>query len=126
MDTTKDQPALEGHVLDDDDIDVDLEDDVHLSEVTGVPTVVRLPGGKIISIPHMGEWEHEHTRMVNVGDFDGWAQGVLNDADYTAFKAARLKNRQIELIFEKAQRRAGTTAGKSSASSGSRRSTARR
>jgi hypothetical protein len=120
------EEAIEGHVLTDDDVDIDLdEEDEHLREAIGSPVLVKV-SGVIITIPHMMDWDHEHTRMVNTGDFDGWAKGVLTEDDYDVFKKAHLKNYQLEKIVEKATKRAGTTPGKSSRSSGSRRRTARR
>jgi hypothetical protein len=125
-----DQPAieepLEGRVIDDDDVDIDLdEEDEHLREAIGEPVIVRWHR-EIFTVPHMMEWSHEHTRMVNTGDFDGWAQGVLSEHDYDVFKRANLQNYQLEKIVAKASRKAGTNPGKSSRSSGSRRRTGRR
>jgi hypothetical protein len=122
------QAALEGTVVDEDSIDIDLDDeDPVLREAIPLPLVVKMPGGKkVITVPHMLEWEHEHTLLGNNGDWDGWAKGVLSEADYQAFKDAHLQNYQIQRIMEKANKRAGTTPGKSRRSSGSSRSTARR
>jgi hypothetical protein len=124
------QPAIEepieGHVLTDDDVDIDLdEEDEHLREAVGEPVIVRWHG-QIFTVPHMMDWDHEHTRMVNTGDWDGWAKGVLSDKDYDIFKRARLKNYQLEKIVERASKKAGVTPGKFARSSGSRRGTARR
>jgi hypothetical protein len=125
------QPAieepLEGHVITDEDVDIDLEEeDEHLREAIGSPVLVKCKGGQVISVPHMMDWSHEHTRMVNTGDWDGWAQGVLSERDYEIFKDAHLKNYQLDKIVAKASKKAGTTPGKSPRYSGSRRSTARR
>lgn len=125
-----DQPEieapLEGHVVGEDDVDIDLEEeDEHLREAIGSPVIVKCKGG-IITVPHMMDWDHEHTRMLNTGDWDGWAQGVLSSRDYDIFKDAHLKNYQLEKIAAKAAKKAGTNPGKSSRYSGSRRGTARR
>jgi hypothetical protein len=118
--------ALEGRVVGEDTIDIDLdEEDAVLREAIASPIVVKV-GGKIITIPHMLEWEHAHTTLANTGDWDGWAKGVLSPADYEIFQGARLRNYQIEKIMKKANDRAGTTPGKSRRSSGSSGGTGRR
>lgn len=118
--------AIEGSIAEEEFVDLDLDaEDVHLREAIREPMVTKM-GGKVISIPHMLDWEHEDTRLANVGDFDGWAKGVMTERDYEVFRNAHLRNYQIERIIEKASKRSGTNPGKSSRSSNSRRSTGRR
>lgn len=125
---SEDQNAIEGKILDEDDIDLDFDDeeeDALLREAIASPIVVKIRG-QVITVPHMLDWEHEHTLLGNQSNWDGWAKGVLSEADYETFTNGHLKNYQIEAIVKKASRRAGTTPGKSRRSSRSSKSTGRR
>jgi hypothetical protein len=100
---------------DDDERDVDLDllaNDAKYREALGKPTVTRLPTGDVISVPPMADWPHIATRLVTLGLFDGWAESVLSEKDFTAFKAADLHNYQIQKITDRASAAAGTTPGK--------------
>jgi hypothetical protein len=113
---------------DDEDLAVDLDldaDDALLREAIGAPTTIRL-NGKVLTVPHMKDWEHNATQFMSQGLFAAWARRVMSDDDFKAFQDAELKNYQVERIVEICQRNSGTTAGKRSRPSPSSRSTRKR
>jgi hypothetical protein len=98
---------------DEGDVDLDLlANDARYREALAKPARVRLPTGKIITVPPMADWPHLGTRMVSMGLFDAWAEAVLSEDDFPKFKAAGLHNYQIEKITDAASAAAGTTPGK--------------
>lgn len=114
---------------DEDEADVDLDllaDDAMYREALAAPVLIRLPTGTVISVPPMADWPHIGTRQMVAGLFDGWADTVLSKKDATAFKAAELRNYQVEKITEAATSASGISPGKRRQSSGSRKSTRRR
>lgn len=113
----------------DDDFDVDLdlgELDPELREAIRQPSVVKLPGGAQIAIPHIADWPHVASRFTTAGLFDAWADEVMSERDAKAFKDAGLRNYQIDRIIKLATDTGSISPGKSSASSRSRGSTRRR
>lgn len=110
----------------DDEVDLDLDaDDVLLREAIGQPTVIRV-GGKVITIPHQKEWLYEASQFMGQGMYTAWARRVLDDQDFKAWEAAKLKNYQLEAVVLRCTADAGLTPGKSPARSRSSRSTRRR
>jgi hypothetical protein len=114
---------------DEEDVDVDLDllaNDSEYRETLAEPTVIRLPTGDVIEVPHMRDWPHIGTRQMVAGLFDGWAETVLTPEDCKAFREASLHNYQIEKITDAVSASAGVTPGKRRPSSSSRKSTRRR
>ena len=112
---------------DEEDVDLDLDaEDALLREAIGAPTSVKLKGGRVVWIPHPTDWPSAANAAASRADFDAWAAEVLNEDDYRAWQAANLRNYQINAVFEKVNRRAGVTPGKSRPSPRSSRSKARR
>jgi hypothetical protein len=113
----------------DDEVDVAidlLEEDAMLREAIREPTTIRLPTGKVISVPHSADWPHLAARLASVSAYDAWAKAILSDRDFKAFQAAELRTYQVERIVEAAAAAGGITPGKPRRSSASRRGTARR
>lgn len=102
-----------------------LAEDALLREAIAEPLSVRLPTGKVISVPHMKDWPHLATRLVMISAYDQWARLVLSDDDYKAFTDADLRTYQIERITEAATAAADVSPGKPTRSSGSHASTRR-
>jgi hypothetical protein len=100
-----------------------LEEDALLREAIREPLPVRLPTGKVISVPHIADWPHIASRFITVEAFDAWAARVLSDADYKAWQDADLHNYQVRRIVTAASAAGDTTPGKSSRSSTRRSST---
>lgn len=114
------------------DVDLDLEaEDAELRAEIGKGTAIRLPstldgdGGKIpgavVHFPHMDDWEYQYHRMMVMGNYDGWAQGVLSEDDFQKWQAVNLRNYQIANVVYKVTLAAGTNLGKSGPSSRSSR-----
>ena len=117
---------IDGRVVEDGDADLDLdEEDAQLLEAIAQPMVVKVKG-KLITVPHMMEWPHAASSAAQRSDYSAWATLVLSEADARTFNSLNLRNYQILRILDKGSARAGTTPGKSSRSSSSRRSTGRR
>jgi hypothetical protein len=109
-----------------DDVDLDLDaEDTLLREAIGQPLTVRV-AGKVISVPHPTDWPHTANTAAARADFGTWAREVLSDDDHEAFTAANLRNYQVNALFEKVNRRAGVSPGKSPSSRGSSRNRQRR
>jgi hypothetical protein len=106
---------------DEPDVVIDLlAEDAMLREALAEPLPVRLPTGKVISVPHMRDWPHVGSRYATIGAWDAWAAEVLSEEDLEAFKSAKLRNYQIERISEAATAAADVSPGKPRRSSGSR------
>jgi hypothetical protein len=102
------------------DLDLDLEGEQLRQERVGKPTTVRVDG-HVIHIIHPGAWPSSAMRGAGMGDWDVWAQGVINDPDeLKLWMELDLENYQIEAIFEKCGQNARMTVGKSARRSGSR------
>jgi hypothetical protein len=110
----------------DDDIDLDLDaEDVLLREAVGQPLRVKM-NGTVIEVPHPTDWPHTANTAAARADFGAWAADVLSEEDHKVFLAANLRNYQVNALFEKVNRRAGVSPGKSPRSPASSRSKARR
>ena len=103
-----------------------LEEDALLREALAEPTGVRLPTGKVISIPHLQDWPHQASRLVALNAWDAWASEVLSEDDAKAFTAAKLRNYQLQRVAEVVTAAGATPPGKPQRSSGPSRSTRRR
>lgn len=91
--------AAESPEPDDVDLDLDLED-ASLREAIGQPTTIRI-SGKVLTFPHHAEWTHDQTRMMSLGMFDAWAEGLLSEADFKVWQGANLRNYQHDAIVKK-------------------------
>lgn len=110
----------------DDDVDLDLDaQDQLLREAVGQPLTVRV-GGQVLTVPHPNDWPHTANEAATNANFTAWAAEVLDENDLKAFKAARLRNYQVQAIFEHVNKRAGVNPGKSPTSRGSSASKRRR
>ena len=108
------------------DLDLDLEGEQLRKERVGKPTTVRV-GGRIIHILHPGAWPSSAMRGAGQGDWDAWAQGVIDDPkELKLWIELDLENYQIEAIFAKCGENARLTVGKSQRRSGSRANTRKR
>jgi hypothetical protein len=103
------------------DLDLDAEDQL-LREAIGQPMTVRV-GGKVITVPHPTEWPHAANEAATRADFGTWAREALSEQDYQVFLAANLRNYQVAAIFERVNKRAGVSPGKSPGSRGSSKRT---
>jgi hypothetical protein len=102
------------------DLDLDLEGDQLRQERVGNPITVRV-GGHVIHILHPGAWPASAMRGAGQGDWDVWAQGVIDDPDeLKLWWELDLENYQIEAVFQKCGEKARLTVGKSQRRSGSR------
>lgn len=79
-----------------------------------------------ITIPPPGRWKSRANTALRVGDFDGWADLVLSEADAAAWADADPTNDDVEAFFKAWQDVSGENRGKSRPSQRSSRSTARR
>jgi hypothetical protein len=112
--------------VEDVDLDLDLEDDQLRDERVGRPTTVRV-SGEIFHIRHPGAWPASAMRGASQGDWDTWAQGVIDDPkELSAWIDLDLENYQVEAVFDKCGQNARLTMGKSQRRSGSRRGTRRK
>lgn len=108
------------------DLDLDLEGEQLRQERVGKPITVRV-GGKIIHILHPGAWPASAMRGAGNGDWDAWAQGVIDDPDeLKLWMDLDLENFQIEAVFAKCGENSRLTVGKSQRRSGSRANTRKR
>jgi hypothetical protein len=102
------------------DVAIDLlAEDAMLREALREPTTVRLPTGSVISVPHLADWPHIASRYAALNVWDQWASEVLSEADYEAFRDAKLRNYQVERISEAVTAAADVSPGKPKRSSGS-------
>jgi hypothetical protein len=102
------------------DLDLDLEGEQLRKERVGNPIVVRV-GGQVIHILHPGAWPSSAMRGAGQGDWDAWAQGVIDDPkELKTWMELDLENFQIEAVFAKCGENARMTTGKSQRRSGSR------
>jgi hypothetical protein len=109
------------------DVAIDLlAEDAMLREALREPTDVRLPTGKVISVPHLADWPHIASRYAALNVWDQWASEVLSEADYEAFRDAKLRNYQVERITEAVTAAADVSPGKPKRSSSSRSGKPRR
>jgi hypothetical protein len=98
----------------DEDVDLDLgAEDELLREAIGKPTRIRLTSGDVIEVPHPTEWPYTANAAAGSADFGTWAEQVLSEGDLEAFQAAKMRNYQIQAMFDKVNRQAGVTPGKS-------------
>jgi hypothetical protein len=96
----------------DDDVDLDLDaEDTLLREAIGQPVRVRA-GGKVITIPHPTDWPHTANTAAARTDFGTWAAEVMSPEDYGHFASLKLRNYQINALFEQVQKRTGAGPGK--------------
>lgn len=101
------------------DLDLDLEGEQLRNERVGKSITVRV-GGSIIHILHPGAWSSSAMRGAGNGDWDAWAQGVIEDPDeLKLWTELDLENYQIEAVFEKCGENARLPVGKSRKRSGS-------
>ena len=119
-----DEGAVSGQLeaVEDEEIDLDLdaEGERLRQERVGEPTKIKV-GGKIIHIRHAGAWPGSAMRGAGQGDWDSWAEGVIDDPDeLKVWFALDLENYQIEAVFQKCGENARVTMGKSQRRSGSR------
>ena len=124
----REEPELQD-VTDDEvevDLDLDLEGEQLRQERVGKPTTVRV-GGNIIHILHPGAWPSSAMRGASQGDWDAWAQGVIDDPkELKLWMDLDLENFQIEAVFQKCGENARMTVGKSARRSGSQANTRKR
>ncbi len=106
-------------------IDLLAEDEL-LREAIPEPLHVRLPTGKVISVPHLKDWPHIASRYATLNAWDAWAAEVLSPDDLEAFREAKPRNYQMDRITEAVTAAAGVSPGKPTRSSGSRGSTRKR
>lgn len=84
------------------DLDLDAREKELRDEAVGEPVTIRIDG-VVIHIRHPAEWPMEATRAIGRGDFDAWAEEVIDDEDeLKAFDDANLEQWQLEAIFEEA------------------------
>lgn len=106
----------DGTDTDVDDVRVDLDldaEDARLREAIGEPTSIRL-AGKVIKIDHASSWNDVAMRCAARGDWNGWAEEVIQDDDQLdTFISARLANYQIEAVFEQCGKQGQVDMGKS-------------
>lgn len=108
------------------DLDLDLVGDKLRAERVGKPTAVRIDG-EVIHISHAASWSSAAMRAAGNGDWDAWAQEVIDDKEeFGLWVESNLENFQIEAIFQACGQKARMTMGKSSRPGGSRRSTRRK
>lgn len=108
------------HEEEDVDLDLDLESEQLRKERVGNPITVRV-GGHIIHIRHPGAWPGSAMRAAGQGDWDTWAQGVIDDLDeLKQWVDLDLENFQVEAVFAKCGDSSRLTVGKSQKRSGSR------
>lgn len=123
----KTDPEVPSQPDDDPEVDLDLDElDPELREAIRQPSVVRLPGGTDISIPHIADWPSVAARYTTAGLFDAWAEEVMSAKDAQAFKDAKLRNYQVDRIITLVTDTGGISPGKPGASSRSRASGRRR
>jgi len=108
------------------DLDLDAIDEELRDERVGHATTVKA-GGTVLHIMHSGDWPSSAMRAASMGDWDTWAQGVIEDSrEYDAWLKADLRNYQIEEIFRKCSQAARMNSGKSQKRTGSRRTSRRK
>ena len=101
------------------DLDLDLEGEQLRKERVGKPITVRVDG-HIIHILHPGAWPSSAMRGASNGDWDAWAQGVIEDPnELKLWEDLDLENFQIEAVFAKCGESARLPVGKSKRRSGS-------
>ena len=113
----------------DDELDVVIDllaEDALLREALRKPMAVRLPTGKVISVPHQADWHPLASRAAVADLWEMWAKDVMSEDDFEAFREANLRHYQIKRIFEGATAAGDVTPGKPSRSSGSRGSSRKR
>lgn len=109
------------------DIVLDLvAEDAMLREALRTPSPVRLPGGKVITVPHIADWPHLANRFVLTDNYLAWAKLVLSDEDFQVFQDTDLRNYQMRRIVDVASAAGEVTPGKQRPSSTSRSGTRRR
>jgi hypothetical protein len=107
---------------DEEPVDVDLdESDATLKADIGRPLRIRL-NGRVLTFPHMDNWEYINSRMMATGDFTGWARGVLSNEDFAHWAKSNIKNYQIQEIVTKITLHAGIPGGLGKSSPSSRSS----
>lgn len=109
---------------DDIDLDLDAEDEL-LREAIGTPIRIKV-GGKVVEIPHPTSWPYAANQASVRSDFDTWAAEVLSEDDCKIWQDAHLRNYQVNAVFDKINRRAGVSPGKSPSSRSSSRNKRRR
>lgn len=108
------------------DLDLDLEGERLRKERVGSPITVKVDG-HVIHILHPGAWPSSAMRGAGQGDWDAWAQGVIDDPDeLKLWMELDLENFQIEAVFAKCGENSRLTVGKSRKRSGSRVDTRKR
>ena len=116
----QDVPEPQDNVEEDVDLDLDLEGEQLRKERVGNPITVRIDGN-VIHILHPGAWSASSMRGAGNGDWDAWAEGVIEDPDeLKLWMDLDLENYQIEAVFAKCGEQARMTVGKSQKRSGSR------
>jgi len=109
------EPDLPEEDAEEIDLDLDAIDEELRDERVGHATTVKA-GGTVLHIMHSGDWPSSAMRAASMGDWDTWAQGVIEDSrDY-----------QIEEIFRKCSQAARMNSGKSQKRTGSRRTSRRK
>lgn len=105
---------------------------VEAEATTGDESVVVTLTGKNgtadITVPNAMDWDGEATEVLSAGRFYTWAELVLSDDDFEAWRSVRPTNRQIDEFFRSWSELTGQDAGKSRAlrRSSKTRSSARR
>ena len=94
------------------DIDLDEMDEALRKEALGESTTVKIDG-QIIHILHAGDWSSGAMRAATQGDWNTWAQEVIEDPEeFETWSDSNLKNYQVEAIFTECGRQARLTVGK--------------
>jgi hypothetical protein len=124
---TKDRQAEEVEEdEDEEEVDVDLdEQDAALRADIGRPLRMKI-NGKVLVFPHMDSWEYIYSRMMSMGDFTGWAKGVLSEDDFRHWASSDIKNYQIQKVVQSITLHAGLAGGLGKSSRSSRSSQRRR
>lgn len=78
-------------------------------------------GDTEIRVKPQRKWRMSHMRLLNAGDLDGWAEGVIHPDDVDAFFDVDPDMEEFQAFAEEAARRAGDSLGKSSGRSRSSR-----
>lgn len=101
--------TLNGRIV---DLDLDKED-AALREAIGQSTLVRVRG-IIIEFEHPSLWSTTAMNAVNNADWIGWAKEVIVSVEQLKhFESFNLRNYQMQAIFERLNKDAGSDLGKS-------------
>jgi hypothetical protein len=109
------------------EIDLDLDAlDAQLREAVGEPTSVKI-NGKVVHIANAADWSGAAMQYSQRGNWDEWAKEVIEtDEELDTFLDARLKNYQLEAIFNKCAELSNQSPGKSHRSGASSRGSRRK